>query len=85
MCQQFVLLTQLFIGNMTKQSRTKLVSLCYMFDKVSQNILCAAKTNIDNEFLHPVLVLHQASDRNSQHCKFLTFFVLARKCSVILT
>jgi len=33
-------------------------------------------------FLHPMLALHQTSDWNSQHRKFLTFFLPAWKSSI---
>ena len=51
-------------------------SIYAMFDKVSQYInMYSKKTILTHEFfLHPILVLDQTSDRNSQHCQFLTFF-----------
>jgi len=69
----------MFIGNIsvTKYSRTKLVNLANaIFDKVSQNVL-SKRVHSKSQYWFmsscctPMLALHETSDRNSQHCKYL--------------
>jgi len=60
-----------------KQLRTKLVNLCYIWQNIAKCIE-SRRVYSKNQYWFissscTPLVLCQTSDRNSQHCKFLTF------------
>jgi len=76
----------LFSQFATTQSRTKNVNVCYIFDKVSQNInVCMAKLILIHEFfLHPSACFASNVKSKFPTLEISAFFVLAWTSSHVL-